>query len=106
VHGVQADPGFSVAHAIGRNKVIYGLSRATLVVTSDLETGGTWAGARDALKQSIAPVLVWRGDDAGAGNEPLVAAGARAADDARSVIDVAREAPPPQAQPSQMQLGA
>ena len=31
--------GFSVANAMGRNKLIYALSRATLVVAADVETG-------------------------------------------------------------------
>lgn len=68
--------GFSVANAMGRNKVIYALSVATLVVAADLETGGTWAGAVEALRQRPAPVLVWAGEGAAAGNVALVARGA------------------------------
>src|SRR6266508_2406999 len=37
--------GFSVANAMGRNKLIYALSKATLVVAADATKGGTWAGA-------------------------------------------------------------
>ena len=70
--------GFSVANAMGRNKIIYALSKATLVVTADAEKGGTWAGAAEALRQSIAPVLAWTGEGAGAGNALLVERGARA----------------------------
>lgn len=68
--------GFSVANAMGRNKLIYALSTGTLVVASDLEKGGTWGGAVEALKQRIAPVLVWRGPGGGQGNERLVELGA------------------------------
>lgn len=68
--------GFSVANAMGRNKIIYALSAATLVVATDLESGGTWAGAVEALRQRLAPVLVWVGDEAAEGNAALVARGA------------------------------
>ena len=37
--------GFSVRHAMQRNKIIYALADAALVVASDFEKGGTWAGA-------------------------------------------------------------
>jgi predicted Rossmann fold nucleotide-binding protein DprA/Smf involved in DNA uptake len=70
--------GFSVANAMGRNKLIYALSQATLVVASDLEKGGTWAGAVEALRRRTAPVLAWTGDGAGPGNAQLVEAGAHA----------------------------
>src|SRR5207302_2401868 len=69
--------GFSVANAMGRNKLIYALSQATLVVTSDLEKGGSWAGAQEALRQHTAPVLVWTGEGAGPGNTRLAELGAR-----------------------------
>ena len=72
--------GFSVPNAMGRNKLIYALSRATLVVAADLEKGGTWAGATEALKTKSAPVLVWKGEgaDTRAGNERLIELGATA----------------------------
>jgi predicted Rossmann fold nucleotide-binding protein DprA/Smf involved in DNA uptake len=68
--------GFSVPNAMGRNKLIYALSQATFVVAADLEKGGTWAGAVEALKAGTTPVLVWTGEDAGAGNSTLVDRGA------------------------------
>jgi predicted Rossmann fold nucleotide-binding protein DprA/Smf involved in DNA uptake len=42
--------GFSVGAAMGRNKLIYGLAEFAVVVSSDHQTGGTWAGAVEALK--------------------------------------------------------
>jgi predicted Rossmann fold nucleotide-binding protein DprA/Smf involved in DNA uptake len=68
--------GFSVANAMGRNKLIYALSRATFVIAADAERGGTWAGALEALRQATVPVLVWTGDGAGEGNPLLVERGA------------------------------
>jgi predicted Rossmann fold nucleotide-binding protein DprA/Smf involved in DNA uptake len=62
---------FSVANAMGRNKLIYALSKATLVVAAAAETGGSWSGAVEAIRQATAPVLVWTGPGAGTGN-PLL----------------------------------
>lgn len=62
---------FSTANAMGRNKLIYALSKATLVVTAAAETGGSWSGAVEAIRQATAPVLVWTGPGAGPGN-PLL----------------------------------
>jgi predicted Rossmann fold nucleotide-binding protein DprA/Smf involved in DNA uptake len=50
--------GFSVGAAMGRNKLIYGLAEFAVVVSSDHQTGGTWAGAVEALKANWCPVLV------------------------------------------------
>lgn len=51
--------GFNVGYAMQRNKLIYALADAALVVNSDLETGGTWAGAVEQLeKYHFVPVYV------------------------------------------------
>lgn len=51
--------GFNVGHAMQRNKLIYALADAALVVSSDYEKGGTWAGAVEQLeKLSLVPVYV------------------------------------------------
>ena len=68
--------GFSGANAMGRNKLIYALSVATLVVASEVESGGTWAGAVEALRAGIAPVIAWVGEGATPGNERLTTLGA------------------------------
>jgi predicted Rossmann fold nucleotide-binding protein DprA/Smf involved in DNA uptake len=65
----------SVANAMGRNKLIYALSKATLVVAADAETGGTWAGAVEALRQSTSSVLIWTGAGGGPGNTLLTRRG-------------------------------
>lgn len=51
--------GFHVGNAMQRNKLIYALSDAALVVSSDVEKGGTWAGAIEQLKKlRFVPVYV------------------------------------------------
>ncbi|MBI4337692.1 MAG: DNA-protecting protein DprA, partial [Chloroflexi bacterium] len=51
--------GFSVGQAMQRNKLIYALADAALVVSSSFETGGTWAGAVEQLeKLRFVPVYV------------------------------------------------
>ena len=51
--------GFNVGNAMRRNKFIYALSNASLVVNSDVEKGGTWAGAVEQLtKLKLVPVYV------------------------------------------------
>ena len=49
---------FNVGNAMGRNKFIYALSDWTLVVSSDIESGGTWAGATENLRNGWAPLFV------------------------------------------------
>lgn len=51
--------GFNVGNAMQRNKLIYALADASLVVSSDLHKGGTWAGAVEQLdKLKLVPVYV------------------------------------------------
>jgi predicted Rossmann fold nucleotide-binding protein DprA/Smf involved in DNA uptake len=68
--------GFSVGGAMGRNKIIYGLAEYAVVVSSDFQTGGTWAGAVEALKGGFCPVFVRDGADVPKGNTELVKLGA------------------------------
>jgi len=51
--------GFNVGNAMQRNKLIYALADTSLVVSSDLNKGGTWAGAIEQLdKLKFVPVFV------------------------------------------------
>ena len=51
--------GFNVGNAMQRNKLIYALADASLVVSSDFNKGGTWAGAAEQLdKLRMVPVFV------------------------------------------------
>ena len=83
--------GFSVGLAMGRNKLIYGLAEFAVVVSSDHQTGGTWAGAVEALKASWCPVLVRDGDGVPRGNKKLLKLGATglSTDDLAAVSNIA-----------------
>ena len=51
--------GFNAGNAMQRNKLIYALADAALVVSSDYEKGGTWTGAVEQLEKFRAvPVYV------------------------------------------------
>jgi len=63
---------------MGRNKIIYGLSDYTIVVSSEFQTGGTWAGATEALKTSSCAVFVRDGEKVPKGNRELLKLGANA----------------------------
>ena len=64
--------GFNIGHAMQRNKLIYALSDAALVMNSDFEKGGTWAGAIEQLdKFRLVPVYVRSKGDLGKGLEAL-----------------------------------
>ena len=68
--------GFSAGAAMGRNKLIYALAGLTVVIASDLDGGGTWAGASEAIRQEYGRVAVWRGQGEGPGNGALEELGA------------------------------
>lgn len=73
------DPGagFNVGNAMQRNKLIYALADAALVVSADVEKGGTWAGAVEQLdKLRFVPVHVRSTGDASAGLDALRKRGA------------------------------
>jgi DNA processing protein len=65
--------GFNAGNAMRRNRLIYCLSEAALVVASTLEKGGTRAGALEALEARWVPLLVR--DDGSAGNSDLIRRG-------------------------------
>jgi predicted Rossmann fold nucleotide-binding protein DprA/Smf involved in DNA uptake len=74
------DPGagFNVGNAMQRNKAIYALADAALVVASDLEKGGTWAGAIEQLKKlQLVPVFVRNEINVARGNAALIHHGGR-----------------------------
>lgn len=73
------DPGapFHVGHAMRRNALIYALADAALVVSSDLEKGGTWAGATEQLERfRFVPVYARTSGEIGEGLRALAKKGA------------------------------
>ena len=69
---------FNVGHAMQRNKLIYALADAALVVNSDYKRGGTWAGATEQLeKLKFVPVYVSMDDHTSKGLTELKRLGAR-----------------------------
>ncbi|MBI2215855.1 MAG: DNA-protecting protein DprA [Candidatus Rokubacteria bacterium] len=69
--------GFNVGHAMQRNKLIYALADAALVVSADYEKGGTWAGAVEQLERlRLVPVYVRSNGETGRGLDALRRRGA------------------------------
>ena len=69
--------GFNIGHAMQRNKLIYALSDAALVVNSDHEKGGTWSGAVEQLeKLHFVPIYVRSTGEIGKGLAELQLKGA------------------------------
>ena len=92
---------FSVATAMGRNKLIYALATWAVVVSSDAGTGGTWAGATENLRADWAPLFVRNEASAPQGNRSLIADGGHpiAAADIRGDLQAWLEARATERQP-------
>jgi predicted Rossmann fold nucleotide-binding protein DprA/Smf involved in DNA uptake len=89
------DAPFRAGNAMGRNKIIYALSQVTFVVSSDVGSGGTWAGAKEALERRFARVAVWSGDGSKEGNHALVARGATPITDLTTLFEMDPALPAP-----------
>lgn len=94
--------GFNVGNAMQRNKLIYALADASLVVSSDFSKGGTWAGATEQLeKLRFVPVFVRAPSGGSEGLEALQRRGARPwpnpgdVEALAAVFDVAKSVSPP-----------
>ncbi|OGZ06734.1 MAG: hypothetical protein A3C93_02600 [Candidatus Lloydbacteria bacterium RIFCSPHIGHO2_02_FULL_54_17] len=68
---------FNVGNAMGRNKYVYCMSDAAVVVASDKDKGGTWSGAVENLKKDWVPLWAKRNPDENSGVSELVKRGAR-----------------------------
>lgn len=71
-YGPQAR--WTAGNAMGRNKLVYTLSKLTVVASSGLN-GGTWEGATENLKAGWVPLLVRSAHNAPAGNTSLIQRG-------------------------------
>ena len=68
---------FTVGSAMGRNKLIYAMADYGMVVSSDYNKGGTWAGATEELRRHEArPVFVRIDKGVPVGNSKLLELGA------------------------------
>ena len=67
---------FSVGFAMQRNKVIYGLADASLVIDATPKKGGTWSGAIEQLKKYDTPLYVRSTGEPSPGLDALLARGA------------------------------
>jgi predicted Rossmann fold nucleotide-binding protein DprA/Smf involved in DNA uptake len=75
VSSFYPDAGFNVGNAMQRNKYIYCLSDAAVVVHSGTK-GGTWNGSKENLKNHWVPLWVKTTEDDAAGNSAIVEEGA------------------------------
>ena len=74
---VDPSVGFNVGSAMQRNKIIYCLADAALVVSSEVNKGGTWAGAIEQLERfKSRAVYVRTNSSASDGNKELESRGA------------------------------
>ena len=90
------DAPFGAGNAMGRNKIVYGLSQVTFVVASDKDSGGTWAGAKEALDRHYSRVAVWAGEGAKDGNHALISRGATPITNLNHLFELdVIETPPP-----------
>lgn len=71
------EAGFDVGNAMSRNKYIYCLADAAIVIATSKGKGGTWNGAIENLKARWVPLWVKRDQASDSGNAALVQAGAR-----------------------------
>lgn len=71
---------FNIGMAMNRNKYIYAQSVATVVVKSDYNKGGTWAGANECINKSLAPLYCWN-NNLYKGNIALIDKGANPIDE-------------------------
>ena len=78
----RPDNAFSIGGAMGRNKIIYGSSLYSVIVSSEYEKGGTWAGAIETLTAGWCPLFARVSEGSGRGNQELIHKGAHALTDA------------------------
>ena len=70
------EAGFNVGNAMARNRYIYCLADAAVVVATGRDKGGTWSGAIDNLRSHWVPLWVRPHPDSSSGNTDLIRRGA------------------------------
>jgi predicted Rossmann fold nucleotide-binding protein DprA/Smf involved in DNA uptake len=71
------EAGFDVGNAMARNKYVYCLADAAVVVAAGKDKGGTWAGAMENLRRGWIPLWVKPHPEPASGNAALVEHGGR-----------------------------
>lgn len=84
------EAGFEVGNAMARNKYIYCLAEAAIVIAADRERGGTWNGAVENLKHGWTPLWVKPHPDPASGNVELIRRGGRELPEALSDLATLR----------------
>ncbi len=95
------EAGFNTGNAMARNKYIYAISKAVVVVRSDFNKGGTWTGAKENLSKRWVPLLVR--DTELEGNQELIKLGGVAINES---FDDFRQLPTLAIDPRQSNLSA
>jgi predicted Rossmann fold nucleotide-binding protein DprA/Smf involved in DNA uptake len=93
------DAGFDVGNAMARNKYIYCLADAAIVIAASKERGGTWSGAVENLKKGWVPLWVKSHQDPASGNAELVKRGAQWLPDGEPSALAVRDLMEPEDQP-------
>lgn len=70
------EAGFNVGHAMSRNRYIYCLADAAVVISSTRDKGGTWNGAIENIRAGWVPLWVKPSNDRDSGNRELAQRGA------------------------------
>jgi predicted Rossmann fold nucleotide-binding protein DprA/Smf involved in DNA uptake len=81
-------------NAMRRNRLIYAVAEAAIVVTTAPGSGGTWAGAIEDLKAGWVPLHVRESDEPG--NRQLISEGARALTGSLDAVSLSELAEPRQ----------
>lgn len=71
------EAGFNIGNAMMRNKYVYCMSNAAVVVNSTSKKGGTWNGATEDLRHGWVSLWVQPKNNPSSGNAALVQMGAR-----------------------------
>jgi predicted Rossmann fold nucleotide-binding protein DprA/Smf involved in DNA uptake len=75
ISAFNPEAGFNVGNAMARNRYIYCLADAAIVISSTLDEGGTWHGALENLKGAWVPLWVKHQAGGRSGNAELVRRG-------------------------------
>ena len=68
----RPDMPFRAYAAMERNKYVYSLSDFVVVISSDYNKGGTWAGATENIKNNWVPMFIRKADEIPQGNINLL----------------------------------